>query len=82
MSNESARTFPDAIVTAKCVDCELEFTGPLGVRFIDDRRSSPCIEIVVEDSKRNQIHAIARVDIYLVPVAHETIAPLPPMGSA
>lgn len=80
--NEPARTFPDAIVTAKCIDCGLEFNGPLGVRFIEPIDDGPGIEIVVVEPKRNEIHAIARVEIHLVPVAREPIAPLPPTGSA
>jgi hypothetical protein len=79
--SEPARTFPDAIVTAKCIDCALTFTGELGVRFIDPD-DGPGLEIVVADSKRNEIHPIARVEIHLIPVAHEATAPLPPTGSA
>jgi hypothetical protein len=81
MSNATARTFDDAIVTAKCMDCELEFTGPLGVRVVETIEG-PTLEIVVVASKRNEIHAIARVDVHLVPVTRAPIAPLPPTGSA
>jgi hypothetical protein len=80
MSSSPARTFPEEIVTARCIDCDLDFTGPLGVRFV--QADGMDLEVVVHDSKRNEIHTIARVDIYLVPVAREPIAPLPPSGSA
>ena len=82
MNTEPARTFPDAVVTAKCIDCGLEFRGPLGVRFIDPPAEGPGLEIVVVEPKRNEIHAIARIEIQLVPVVHEARAPLPPTGSA
>lgn len=82
MTDSPARTFPDAIVTAKCVDCDREFTGPLGVRVVDSPGDFPILEIVVVESKRNEIHPIARIDVHLVPVARDPIPPLPPTGSA
>jgi hypothetical protein len=80
--SEPARTFPDAVVTAKCIDCKLMFTGELGVRFIDPPADAPGLEIVVIESKRNEVHAIARVEIHLIPIARAPIVPLPPAGSA
>ena len=74
-----ARTFPDTIVTARCIDCDLEFTGPIGVRIIPQ---GPALEIVVVCEKRNEVHAIARVPVGLIPVEHVHLVPLSPAGSA
>lgn len=76
-----ARTFPDVIVTARCVDCEIEFTGPIGVRFIDVSQG-PGLEIVIACPKRNEMHAIARIPIRLIPVERIDPIPLQRAGSA
>jgi hypothetical protein len=77
---ERARTFDDVIITARCIDCNVDFTGPIGVHLITAPGGSPHLEIVIVDQKRNAIHAIARVDVYQIPVALS--APLQATGSA
>lgn len=64
--NEPVRTFPQSVVTARCIDCGREFTGPLGIRFIEPREG-PGVEIVIADEEQHEIHAIARVERHLVP---------------
>lgn len=63
---ETARTFPRVVVTARCMDCELEFTGMIGVRFIEDGEGTG-LEIVIIDDKRNELHAVVRVKRELIP---------------
>jgi hypothetical protein len=77
--NTRARTFPDVIITARCVDCDLEFTGPIGVRITPQ---GPALEIVIACPKRNEIHAIARVPVGLIPVELVDVLPLPKAGTA
>jgi hypothetical protein len=80
MMTERVRTFDDVIITARCVDCDVEFTGPIGVHFTNPTGAPPHIEIVIVDQKRNEVHAIARVDIYSIPVVLR--APIQATGSA
>lgn len=80
-ATEPLRTFPDTTITARCIDCDEEFTGLLAVRFIRPA-DGPGLEILVADEKRNEAHAIARVQIHLVPIVMIDDVPLPPAGSA
>ncbi len=81
LNTELVRVFPDAVVTGRCIDCHETFTGELGVRFIA-ADIGPGLEIVVINTKRNEIHPLARVEINLVPIAQANTVPLPPAGSA
>jgi hypothetical protein len=75
------RKFHDAVVTGRCIDCGDTFTGELGVRMIFPTEG-PSLEIVIAHAKRNEVHAIARVEVYLIPIVYETVVPLPPAGEA
>jgi hypothetical protein len=77
---ERVRTFDDAIITAFCIDCGIALTGPLGVHFINPPGGPPHLEILVIDLKRNEQHAIARVDIFQIPVV--LAAPVQATGHA
>jgi hypothetical protein len=77
----AVRTFRDAVVTGRCIDCGEIFTGELGVRMIFPTEG-PSLEIVIAYAKRNEVHAIARVEVYLIPIVREMVVPLPPAGSA
>ena len=80
MKTEHVRAFDDVIITARCVDCGVDFTGPIGVHLINPPGGPPHFEIVVVDLKRNAHHAIARVSIFEVPV--DLGAPMQATGSA
>jgi hypothetical protein len=80
-THAQARTFHDVTITARCIDCERMFTGFLAVRFIRPAEG-PGLEILVADQKRNEAHAIARVELHLIPIVTIDDAPLPPAGSA
>lgn len=67
--SEPARTFDQAVVTALCMDCGLEFTGPIGLRLLEGVEG-PGVEIVVVDDKRNEIHTVVRVKRDLIPTVH------------
>jgi hypothetical protein len=84
MSDEAAGTIRvchDAIVTGRCVDCNEVFTGEIGVRMIFPIEG-PGLEILITDTKRNQVHSIARIELHLIPFVVPRALPLPPAGSA
>lgn len=78
---EQVRTFPFSVVTAHCIDCKREFTGPLAIHFIETP-DDVGIEILVIDTKRSEQHAIARVERDLVPTVASPDSTLPRMGTA
>lgn len=80
-ATEVLRTFPETTVTARCIDCDLEFTGVLAVRLIRPAEG-PGLEILVADEKRNEAHAIGRVQLHLIPIVTLDDVPLPPAGHA
>ena len=82
MKNEPVRTFPQSVVTARCIDCAREFTGPLGVRFIEPPREDPGVEIVIADEEHHEIHSIARVERHLVPTVKTVAIWLSTQGKA
>jgi hypothetical protein len=77
----AVRVFHDAIVTGRCIDCGQTFTGEIGIRAIFPT-AGPGLEIMITNPKRNEVHAIARVNIYDIPVVVSHMLPLPPTGSA
>lgn len=78
---EQARTFPHSVVTARCIDCAREFTGPLAIHFIESP-DDVAIEILVIDEKRSEQHAIARVEREDVPTVSAPDGTLPRTGTA
>jgi hypothetical protein len=77
----AVRTVRDAVITGRCIDCGETFTGEIGIRVIG-LIAGPGLEIVVANPKRNEIHAIARVELHLIPFVVDNVVPLPPAGSA
>jgi hypothetical protein len=75
------RIFQDAIIIGRCIDCGETFTGEIGIRVIFPTEG-PGLEIMITNPKRNEIHPIARVKIYDIPVYVEHAPPLPPAGQA
>lgn len=80
-ASEAVRLFPRSIVTARCIDCGREFTGPMGVRFIETG-DGPGVEIVVIFEAQREQHAVARMRRDDVPTVRLDVVPLPPAGSA
>jgi len=66
---EPLRMVIGAEITAVCIDCGEEFTGTVGLRFIETPEG-PGIEVCV--CAAYQAHAIARIQRELIPVVEVT----------
>ncbi len=67
--SEPVRMVSGAEITAVCIDCNVRFTGTLGIRFIETP-DGPGVEIIV--CSGYQTHAIARIQRELIPVVEVT----------
>jgi hypothetical protein len=84
MTREAAgavRIVHDSVVTGRCIDCGETFTGAIGIRMIFPTEG-PGLEIMITNPKRNEVHAIARIELKFIPMVVEYEVPLPPAGSA
>lgn len=58
------RTLPDSMIVGECMDCGIIFKGYLGFQFFE-HEGVPGLEVFV--CADNEAHAIARVQVGLIP---------------